>query len=119
MLAMLLTSAVTTEAATEAGAMDFTWLFIKMVLVLVIVCVGAIIFLKYVLPRLGVSGASKRGRYFSILGRCRLETRKNLYMVEVGGRYFVIGCADHGINLIAELSEEEALGGYGSPEAKK
>ena len=114
MIATLLTNSIVTEAATEVDAIDFTWLFIKMVLVLVVVCVAAIIFLKYVLPRLGVTGASQRGRYFSILGRCRLETRKSLYMVEVGGRYFVIGCADHGINLVAELSQEEAVGDHGS-----
>lgn len=114
MILGILASTVSIEAATSADAIDFTWLFIKMVLVLVVVCVAAIIFLKYVLPRLGVTGASQRGRYFSILGRCRLETRKSLYMVEVGGRYFVIGCADHGINLVAELSQEEAVGDYGS-----
>lgn len=114
MIATLLTSAIVTEAATEAGAVDFTWLFIKMLGVLVVVCVTAIIFLKYVLPRLGITRGGQRGRFFKVHGRYQLEPRKALYVVEVGGRYLVIGCADHGINLVTELSAEEAAGERGS-----
>jgi flagellar biogenesis protein FliO len=113
MIATLLTSAIATEAATPEGAVDFTWLFIKMLLVLVVVCVSAIIFLKYILPRMGITRGGHRGRHFKVHGRYQLEPRKALYMVETGGRYLVIGCADHGINLITELSPEEAMGGRG------
>lgn len=113
MIATLLTSAIATETATPESAVDFTWLFVKMLLVLVIVCVCAIIFLKYVLPRLGITRGGHRGRYFKVHGRYQLEPRKSLYVVEVGGRYLVIGSADHGINLITELSPEEAMGDRG------
>jgi len=113
MISLLLTSAVATEMATPEGAVDFTWLFVKMVGLLVVVCVLAIIFLKYVLPRLGVTRGGQRGRFFKVHGRYQLEARKSLYVVEVGGRYLVIGCADHGIKLITELSPEEAMGDRG------
>jgi flagellar biosynthetic protein FliO len=114
MIAILLTSAIAIEEATPEGAVDFTWLFIKMLLVLVIVCVSAIIFLKYVLPQLGIARGGHKGRFFKVHGRYQLEPRKSLYVVEVGGRYLVIGCADHGIKLITELSPEEAMGDRGS-----
>jgi flagellar biosynthetic protein FliO len=113
MMLMLLTASISTEAATPENAVDFTWLFVKMLLVLVIVCVSAIIFLKYILPRLGIARGNHRGRYFKVHGRYQLEPRKSLYVVEVGGRYLVIGSADHGINLITELSPEEAMGDRG------
>jgi flagellar protein FliO/FliZ len=107
MIGILLSTAIPTEAATPSSAVDFTWLFIKMVLVLSIVCICAILFLKYVMPRTGLVRAVQKGRYFTVMGRYQLESRKALYLVEVGGRYFVIGSADHGINLITELSGEE------------
>lgn len=108
MIGILLSAAISTEAATPATAVDFTWLFIKMVLVLSIVCISAILILKYVMPRTGLLRTVQKGRYFKVMGRYQLESRKALYLVEVGGRYFVIGSADHGINLITELSREEA-----------
>lgn len=102
--------AVPTEAATAASAVDFTWLFIKMVLVLAIVSIAAVLFLKYLMPRFGPFKAFQKGRYFQILGRFALEPRKALYLVNIGKRYLVIGCSEHAINLVAEISKEEAEG---------
>jgi flagellar protein FliO/FliZ len=118
----LLATDIPTEAATPGAAVDFTWLFVKMLLVLCIVCILAILFLKYVMPRTGLVRNMQKGRYFTVLGRYQLEPRKALYMVEVGGRYLVIGCADHGINLVTELSEEQASstkGGIGESSKKR
>ena len=33
-----------------------------------------------------------------------------LYLIEVGGRYLVIGSADHGIHMLTELTKEQAEG---------
>lgn len=96
---------------TGEGAIDFTWLFIKMLLVLGIVTILAILVLKYAVPRIGVMKRFQQGRYFTVLGRYALEPRKALYLIHVGKRYLVIGIADHGINLIAELTEEEVREG--------
>lgn len=106
----ILLAEITTKPAVPGNTLDFTWLFLKMLLVLVIVCVLAILFLKYVVPRTGFARAIQKGKYFTILGRYQLEHRKSLYLVEIGGRYLVIGCADHGINALAELTKEEAEG---------
>lgn len=102
--------AIPTEPATAASAVDFTWLFMKMILVLAIVSIAAILFLKYLMPRFGPFKAYKRGQYFKVLGRFVLESRKALYIVNIGKRYLVIGCSDHAINLITEISKEEAEG---------
>jgi len=105
-LALILT-AIPTEPASPENAVDFTWLFIKMLLVLVIICILAVLILKYVVPRTGLMRAGQKGRYFTVLGRYQLEVRKALYLVEVGGRYLVIGSAEHGITKVAELTEKE------------
>lgn len=106
----LILASVPTVPATPSNTVDFTWLFVKMLLFLIIVCVLAILFLKYVVPRTGFLKGVQKGKYFNVLGRYQLEPRKSLYVVEVGGRYLVIGSADHGINLITELTEEEVKG---------
>lgn len=94
--------------ATQATAVDFTWLFIKMLLALGIVSVAAILILKYAAPRMGLMKRFQQGGHFEMLGRYVLEPRKALYLVKVGKRYLVIGASDHAINLVTEISEEEA-----------
>lgn len=93
------------EPATPSTAVDFTWLFIKMLLVLAIVSIVALLILKYAVPRFGKS--FQKGRYFSVLARYTLEPRKSLYLIHIGKRYLVIGSSDHAINLITEVSKEE------------
>lgn len=109
MLALLLQ--IETVAPTPATAVDFTWLFVKMLLVLGIVSVGAVLVLKYAVPRMGLMKRFQQGRYFTVLGRYLLEPGKALYLVNIGKRYLVIGVANNGINLITEISEEEAVKG--------
>ena len=101
-------SAVPTEPVTTSSAVDFTWLFVKMLMILVVVVVIVIIMLRYGFPRLGFFKPFQKGRYFTVLGRYVLEPRKSLYLVNIGKRYLVIGTADHGINLITEVTKEEA-----------
>lgn len=99
---------IPTVAATPESTMDFTWLFIKMLLVLGIVTVAAILILKYAVPRIGIMKRFQRGRHFDVLGRHVLEPGKSLYLVKTGGRYLVIGAAESGINLLTELEEHDA-----------
>jgi len=106
-----LMGAIPTEPATAASAVDFTWLFVKMLFVLAIVSILALLILKYAVPRFGfLKPFHQRGRYFTVLGRYSLEPKKSLYLVNIGKRYLVIGTADHGISLITEITKEEAEG---------
>jgi flagellar biogenesis protein FliO len=40
-----------------------------------------------------------------IIGRCHLEPRRSIYIVEVGERFFLIGVGDGPVNLLAELDK--------------
>lgn len=106
MLSILLQ--ITTAPATNSSAIDFTWLFVKMLLVLGIVTVAAILILKYAVPHIGVMKRFQQGGYFRVLGRYMLEPKKSLYVVHVGKRYLVLGTSENGISLVTELSKEEA-----------
>lgn len=105
MLGVLLQIA-TSPASTE-GAVDFTWLFVKMISALIVVCVLAIILLKYAVPRVGFFRKFSGGRYIEVLARQSLDQRKHLYVVKVGGRYSLIGASEHGVNLVMELRPED------------
>lgn len=112
MLTVLMTLAaeVPTVPASPATAMDFTWLFVKMLLLLAIVCIVAILLLKFGAPRLPIFRKMASSGFAKILARQSIDQRKHLYLVRIGKRYLVIGSADHAINLLAELSPEDAKG---------
>lgn len=43
-----------------------------------------------------------------VLARQQLEPRRSLFVVKVADRTFLLGSAESGVNLVAELSAEEA-----------
>ena len=107
LLLVTLAAEVETVPATPGNAVDFTWLFLKMFLVLAIVCVFAILILKYAVPHFGIMKRFQRGKFFTVRARYHLDPRKALYLIQMGRRYLVIGAADHGISALAELTDEE------------
>lgn len=87
--------------------MDFTWQFLNMLLVLLVVCVGAVILLRFFLPRwMGNKRWNKDG-HFELIARYALDMRRALYLVRVGKRYFVLGGAEQGMNLLSEMAPSE------------
>lgn len=98
------------EPVTTGSAVDFTWLFLKMIGALGVVSVLAIVILKYVVPRLGFTKRFHQGKVFRVLNRFQLEPRKTLYLVNIGKRYLVLGVADSGIQVVTEVTKEEAEG---------
>lgn len=113
MIAVLVSLAAKAETvmemvpATPASAVDFTWLFIKMLFVLGAVTVLAILILKYGMPRTAFYKRLAKGSLLKILARQHIAPRKHLYLVEMGGRYLLLGVTDHAITPIVELSAEE------------
>lgn len=90
--------------------MDFTWQFLNMVLILLVVCVGAVVLLRFFLPRwMGNRRWNKNG-HFELISRYALDMRRALYLVRVGKRYFILGGADQGIHLLSEVSPDDLKG---------
>jgi len=98
---------VATAPATQAGAVDFSWLFIKMMGALFVVCLLAVVILKYAVPKVGLLKRFAGSQYIEIIARQNLEQRKHLYLVKIGPRYALVGASDHGVNLVMELSKED------------
>ncbi|HSA58511.1 MAG TPA: flagellar biosynthetic protein FliO [bacterium] len=85
---------------------DFTWLFVKMVIGLVLVLGLALFLFRFVLPR---TKFGRRGgaSWASIEDAVRLDPHKSLYLVKILERYFVLGASEHSLQLITELSPLE------------
>jgi len=93
--------------ATTESAVDFTWLFIKMLFVLGAVTILAVLILKYGIPRTAFYKRLSKGSLFKTLSRQNIEPRKAIYLVEVGDKHMLLGVTDHAITPISELSKHE------------
>lgn len=87
---------------------DFAWLFLKTVAGLILVLGLAIVLIRYVLPRVpfGRFGRRRAG-WARVVDRFVLEPRKNLYLVKVAERYFLLGSGENSLSLLSELSKTE------------
>jgi flagellar biogenesis protein FliO len=86
---------------------DFTWLFVKMVIGLVLVLGLALVLFRYVLPRTRFGRFRKGVPWASLEDAVRLDQNRSLYLVKILERYFVLGASEHGLALITEVSSTE------------
>jgi flagellar biogenesis protein FliO len=100
------------EAGTEdefgKGTVDFTWLFLKTLLAMIVVIALAVIALRFLLPRLTLNRQIKGRTQFKILDRLPLDAKKGIYVVEVEGRRLLLGAGENYVGLITELKGREA-----------
>lgn len=103
----IIAAKIETVQATPEAAVDFTWLFIKMLFVLGAVTILAVLILKYGMPRTAFYKRLMRGSLFRVISRQNVAPRKALYLVELTGKYMILGVTDHAITPVLELTKEE------------
>jgi len=64
-----------------------------------LVCLVAFVFLRW----LGRRGVGRSDDAIRIRGRCYLEPRRSVYLIEAAGRCFLVGVGDGPMSLLAEL----------------
>ena len=96
------------EIATEQfqSGSSLVWMFVETILALGFVCLLAYVVLRVVLPRLNVGTAGKT--MVNVIDRTPLDQRRSLFVVEVTGRWLLIGSSEGGVQLISELDPEKA-----------
>jgi flagellar biosynthetic protein FliO len=82
------------------------WMFVQTILALGFVCLLAYVVLRVVLPRLQL-GATRQSM-IKVIDRTPLDQRRSLFVVEVTGRWLLIGSSEGGVELISELDAEKA-----------
>ncbi|PID39085.1 MAG: hypothetical protein CSA65_07370 [Proteobacteria bacterium] len=93
------------KVAPEALPSGYGSALLRMLAALVVVCVLAYVLLRFGLRRLG--GGLPRTSHVRVLERCPLGSGKALWVVRVGARCFLVGAAEQGLSLLAELTPEE------------
>jgi len=81
--------------------------FVRMVLVLAAV-VAAIYGIFFVIKKAS-AGTTGDSDLIRPLGSRTLPGNKSLHLVEIGQQVFLVGAADHAINLIAEITDKESI----------
>lgn len=84
-----------------------TWDFVRMLLVLAAV-VGFIYLIFYLLRR-GSGKKIQENELIHLMGSRSLSGSRALHLVEVGSSVFLVGSADGGVQLIAEITDKESL----------
>jgi len=98
--------------------MDLLTAFVKMVSALAIVlglmALTAYLFRKYLNPKLGGAGG---GMLLRVKGTIPLGVKKEIALVEVGGKILVVGVTPTQISLLCEM-EPERMAPPASPETR-
>ncbi len=82
------------------------WMFVQTILALGFVCLLAYVVLRVVLPRLNLATAGKN--MVTVVDRTPLDQRRSLFVIEVTGRWLLIGVSEGGVQLISELDADKA-----------
>ena len=81
------------------------WTFVQTILALGFVCLFAYLLLSVVLPRLKVGTITRS--MVRVVDRTPLDQRRSLYVVEVTGRYLLLGSSESGVRMISELDTDK------------
>jgi flagellar protein FliO/FliZ len=80
----------------------YGWALLKVTLALALVCLLAYVALRLLRRLSGLGGGAGSGA-LRIIERCPLSPRQTLWLVEVAGRYFLLGATDQQVTRLAEL----------------
>jgi flagellar protein FliO/FliZ len=93
-------------APTTGGGVS-TWDFVRMLLILA--AVVAVIYVLFWLLRKGTRGRIQENDLIKVLGSRGLSGSRALHLVEVGSSIYLVGSADGGVQLIAEITDKESI----------
>lgn len=88
------------------NSLTFISMLLQTFLALLAVCGLAYLIFRVVLPRLQLVNNSNG--LVRVVERIGLDSRRSLFVVEVAGKWLLIGVSENGVNLVSELNEEEA-----------
>ncbi len=90
----------------QNSSFDFTWLFVKVIFVMVLVCAAAFGVIKYVIPHSHLIRKNKNSK-IEILDRLSLEPKKNLYVLKVAQKILLVGITDHSMQTLVEFDQKD------------
>jgi flagellar protein FliO/FliZ len=91
--------------AGNAAAASYGDLLLTSLIVLVAVCVGAFLVVKFAGRFAG--GRARGAHLIDVVARVPLEPRRSLYVVDVAGKTLLVGTSEMGLSLLSELDGGE------------
>ena len=85
------------------------WNIFRIILTLAVVA-AAIYGMVFLMKRAG-KGKIEKDPYLKILARTQLGVNRSAYVLSVGTQAWLVGAAENGVNLIAEIGDKEILDG--------
>lgn len=95
------------EAGSEDLAVFGFWDLLRMVLVLALV-VGLIYGLYFILRKSKASQAESSS-FIQVLSNQNLPGGRTLHVIDVGGKVYLLGAGDGGVNLITQIDDKETV----------
>lgn len=92
---------------TLSSGQDLTSMFVVVSLIMVAICVGAFVLIKWVFPRFVQAPLYRKKGPIRILARYALEPRVAVYVLKIGKKNLVVGAAERGLSLLAQLEDSE------------
>lgn len=81
-------------------------MLLQTLLALIAVCGLAYVIFRVILPRLQL--VQNSGGIIRVVERVGLDAKRSLYVVEVAGKWMLVGSSENGVNLVSELDQIEA-----------
>ena len=103
--------------SSDSSTLDYSWLVIKVMAVMVLVCIGAVLVIKYLLPRTHFARRAKDSR-IEVIERFALEPKKNLYVLKVDYKLILIGTTENSLSSLLELGDSEQNQDAPEPKSK-
>ena len=96
-----------TKSAVKAAPAVGIWDLVRMVLILAFVV--ALIYGLFYLLKKSTGGRLSEASSMRILGNLQLPGNRTVHLIEAGRQVFLVGGAEHSVNLIAEITDPESL----------
>lgn len=88
------------------NSLNFIGMLLQTFIALLAVCGLAYLIFRVVLPRLQL--VQNTNGIVRVVERINLDARRSLFVVEVAGKWLLIGTSENNVNLVSELNESEA-----------
>lgn len=82
-------------------------MLLQTLLALAAVCGLAWVIFRVILPRLQVGNSA--GNMIRVVERVGLDAKRSLFVIEVAGKYLLVGSSENGVQLVSELDNQEAV----------
>jgi len=102
---------------TQTGSSGSVWPIIRMILVLAL-CAAAVYGIVFFIKRSSKQPVSK-DPFLKILATVNLGLNRYAHVVSVGGKAWLLGSSDGGVNLIGEVEDKELIDAMLLEESKK